>query len=47
MAAVKLQDEFYIGPTPGIDGLIGIAYDKKVLMIAGQDIRQGILVLVE
>ena len=47
MAAFKFQDEFHIRAPPGIDGLVRVAHHEEVAVVARQDIRQGILVLVD
>ncbi len=47
MSAVKFQDELHICTPPGIDGLVGVPYHEQVLMITGEDIRKGVLVLID
>ena len=43
---VKIQQVFHICSPPGVNGLVRIAHDKQVLMVAAQDLHQPVLKLI-
>ena len=47
VAGVEFQNEFHIRAAPGVDGLVRVAHHEEIFVIPGEDICQGILVLVD
>ena len=46
MSGIEFQNELHICTAPGINGLIRITHHKEVFMISGENVCQGILILV-
>lgn len=44
---VKVEQVSHIGAAPGINGLVGIAYDKQIFVIAAEHLHQLILETVD
>jgi len=44
--AFKLEDKLHVGPAPGVDRLVGISHHEEVFVVARQDVRQLVLILV-
>ena len=42
-ALVEIEQVFHVGPTPSVDGLIGIADDEQVAMIASEHLHELVL----
>ena len=47
MLTLKLQDKIHVGAPPGVDGLVRVAHHEQVLVVAGQNLRQLVEILVD